>query len=181
MISSFCGIRIMKVMVVERYSCAVVKVVVPVVPAWTSKVVLDVMSFIVIFKAKLVTVLVVFDWPLVLWWDDALKSSPLDGWLHGVGVGLLFWVVHLNIVVSKVSSPTFAVISIVPEVRVLVHWNSVWVESEVPIKVFSSSVFVELSISASAPCGSDLVIPVIKDVVEVSLEGATGLGGGYPD
>ena len=180
MISSFCGIRIMKVMVVERYSCAVVKVVVPVVPAWTSKVVLDVMSFIVIFKAKLVTVLVVLDWSLVLRWDDALESCPLDGWLHSVGVGLLFWVVHLDIVMLKVSSPLFAVISIVPEVRVLVHWNSVWVESEVPIKVFSSSVFVELSISASAPCGSDLVIEVIEDVVEVSLEGATGLDWGYP-
>ena len=170
----------MKVMVVEWYSCGVVKVVVPVVPAWTSEVVLDVMSFIVIFKAKLVTVLVVLDWSLVLWWYDALESCPLDGWLHGVGVGLLFWVVHLDIVMLKVSSALFAVISIVPEVRVLVHWDSVWVKAEVPIKVSSSSVLVEFSIRASAPCGSDLVIEVIEDVVEVSLEGATGLDWGYP-
>jgi hypothetical protein len=133
LISSLGGIRIVKVMVVESWG--VVIVVVPVVPAWTSKEVFDVMSFIVIFKAKLITVLVVLDWLLVLWWDDALESSPLDGWLYSVRVGLLIWVVHIDIVGSKGRSPAFAVISIVPEVRVLVHWNSVWVKAVVPIKV----------------------------------------------
>ena len=178
LVPPFRGVWVVEVVVVEVWHVLVVEV--PVVPAWTSEVVLDVEAIPFVLEAEVVDVVVVLSRPLVLRWEHALNCCPLDGRLYLVGVGLLLWVEDLDVVVLPVSGVRRGVVSIVPEMRVLVHWDSVWVKSPVPVGVAVSSVLVEFSIGSRPPCCACLFVEVIKDGVEVGLEGAASLDGGHP-
>ena len=181
LVPPFRGVWVGEVVVVELVLFPIFPVVeVPVVIAWTSEVVLDVEAFPFVLEAEVVDVVVVLSRPLVLRWEHALNCCPLDGRLYLVGVGLLLWVEDLDVVVLPVSGVRRGVVSIVPEMRVLVHWDSVWVKSPVPVGVAVSSVLVEFSIGSRAPCCACRVVEVIKDGVEVGLEGAASLDGGHP-
>ena len=172
------SVWVVQVVVVEFWH--VVKVEVPVVVAWTSEVVLNIEVIPLVLKTEGVFVIVSFLWLLVLGWNVALESGPLDGGGHLVGVCLFLWVVDRDVIVTKLSSFVIVVVAVVPEVLVLVDWDAVWVKTPIPVEVAGTTMLVELSVGTVSKLSSDLFIEVIKNVVEVSLEGAASLHGRHP-
>ena len=115
------GVGVMEVVVVEFWVVQVSIVVVPVVVAWTAKVILDIEVIVLIAKTKRVIMVVILLRFLVLGRKSLLKTSPLDGGGHLVRIGLFFWIVDSNVIVSEFIGIVAIIVSVIPEVFVLEH------------------------------------------------------------
>ena len=119
------GVGVMEVVVVEFWVVQVSIVVVPVVVAWTAKVILDIEAIVLIAKTKRVIMIVILLRFLVLGRKSLLKTSPLDGGGHLVRIGLFFWIVDSNVIVSEFIGIVAMIVSVIPEVFVLEHRHTV--------------------------------------------------------
>ena len=119
------GVGVMEVVVVEFWVVQVSIVVVPVVVAWTAKVILDIEVIVLIAKTKRVIMVVILLRFLVLGRKSLLKTSPLDGGGHLVRIGLFFWIVDSNVIVSEFIGIVAIIVSVIPEVFVLEHRHTV--------------------------------------------------------
>ena len=99
--------------------------VVPVVVAWTAKVILNIEVVVLIAKTKRVIMIVILLRFLVLGRKSLLKTSPLDGGGHLVRIGLFFWIVDSNVIVSEFIGIVAIIVSVIPEVFVLEHRHTV--------------------------------------------------------
>ena len=119
------GVGVMEVVVVEFWVVQVSIVVVPVVVAWTAKVILDIEAIVLIAKTKRVIMIVILLRFLVLGRKSLLETSPLDGGGHLVRIGLFFWIVDSNVIVSEFIGIVAMIVSVIPEVFVLEHRHTV--------------------------------------------------------
>lgn len=152
-------IWISKVVIVELNITLIVEMTV--VKSWAAQVVLNVEVFPLVEIALGVNVIEIGDWTVVFMRDFVLKSSVLDSWLNLIGVGLLVWIIYINVVWLEFISIMISVLSVVIEVLMLVNRESMWVETEITVNVAVATMLIEISIYSVTKRIAGLAVEVI--------------------
>lgn len=132
-----------------------------VVKSWAAQVVLNVEVFPLVEIALGVNVIEIRDWFAVFMRDFVLKSSVLDSWLNLIGVGLLVWIIYINVVWLEFIGIMISVLSVVIEVLMLVNRESMWVETEITVNVAVATMLIEISIYSVTKRIAGLSVEVI--------------------